>query len=155
VPADVIMQAVSPAEVHLQIRQLGDMVDGVDELASFGLERIHAEFVVHQQTEPEPETADFDGLLLDVHSKETVLDEMLLGMSLPSVALALHRVFVPMNPVTTARKKLSHRRRHLQRRGVLAPARNDSLLEREVSPARRPGNTRFPRADERRAALGV
>ena len=48
--ADIIVQAVAPTEVHFQIRQLGNMIDGLDKLAPLGLEWVHAEFVVHQQT---------------------------------------------------------------------------------------------------------
>ena len=56
--ADVIMQAVAAPEIHFQVRQLGDVTYGRDELAALGLEGVHAEFVVHQQAQPEPEAAN-------------------------------------------------------------------------------------------------
>ena len=43
----------------------------------------------------------------------------------------------------------------LKVRGGPAPARDGPLLERQVSPARRPRHARFPATDERRAALGL
>ena len=92
--ADVVVQAVAAAEVHLQVRQLGDVVNGVNEFAALGLEGINAQFVVHEQTEPKTEAADFDGLLLDVHTKKAALDEVFLGFLFPGIALAFDRVFI-------------------------------------------------------------
>jgi hypothetical protein len=77
------VEAVAALEIHLKIRQLGDAVNRPGECLLVALKGVNAQFVVHEQAEPETEAADFDGLLLDVHAEEAVLDEVFLRLLSP------------------------------------------------------------------------
>ena len=58
-------------------------LDGAAELALFRREWIEAEVVVHDQAEPQSQAADLDRLLLNIHAKETVLDDLRLRFVKP------------------------------------------------------------------------
>ena len=83
----MIKEAVAAAKIHLEIGELRDLADGSKESWAVNLlKRIDLKLVVHEEREPEPEAADFDGLLLEIDAEEGVLDVVGLGVLAPSAA---------------------------------------------------------------------
>ena len=81
-------------EVHFQIGKLGDTVYRSVEFCFFCLERVQAEVIVHDETEPKSQPADFNRLLLNVHPKQAVLYNFLLGCLEPRRSFLTNRVHV-------------------------------------------------------------
>src|SRR5262249_32085750 len=87
-----VEQAVTTMETHFQVWELRNTADGSQELSTLSAEWVETKIVIDNKTEPKPQAADFDRLLLDLDAEEPVLDGIVLGVVEPARAGLANRI---------------------------------------------------------------